>query len=545
MVVEVLKGCKILRHDDRVTVAEVSPERVREIAKGLFNAGCYYSCGMGVDERPVNMRFAMYHVFNCEAERRHVILKLTTPTNELTLPSITPVIEGASWSEREAMDMLGIIFEGHPEPERLILPEDWPEGVYPLRKDFPYNKKLPPAKPKEGRKKPRPDIIEVPLGPYHPTLHEPEYFELYVKGDKIVDAKYRGFHIHRGMEKLAESRMTLNQVPFLAERICGICGCTHSTAYCQAVEDATNIYVPERARYIRTIMLEVERLHSHLLWFGVACHLLGFDSGFMHLWRAREYIMDIAELITGNRKTYGINLIGGVRRDIPEEKKRKVLELLDLAEKDSREILDNVVKMGELKERMENVGVLPKKKGREIGVVGPVARASGIDTDVRRDHPYAAYGDLDFEVPVYKGEDVLSRFLVRYDETFQSFSMIRQALDNMPEGELINEDYEIPGFKLGLGVTEAPRGEDVHVVITWGENKVYRWHPRASTYNNLPAVPVMLRGNDIADAPIIIASIDPCFSCTDHVSIIDSENGRVLWRGSLEEGIRRVGNGKA
>ncbi|WP_297071311.1 NADH-quinone oxidoreductase subunit C [Thermococcus sp.] len=545
MIAEALKGCKILRHDERATIAEVAPERIREIARKLFEGGCYYSCGMGVDERPVNMRFAMYHVFNCEAERRHVILKVTTAPNDLRIPSITPVVVGASWSEREAMDMLGIVFDGHPEPKRLILPEDWPKGVYPLRKDFPYNKKLPPAKPRKEKGKPKPDTLELPLGPYHPSLHEPEYFELYVKEDKVVDAKYRGFHIHRGMEKLAESRMTLNQVPFLAERICGICGCTHSTAYCQAVEDAAEIYVPERARYIRTIMLEIERLHSHLLWFGVACHLLGFDSGFMHLWRAREYIMDIAELITGNRKTYGINLVGGVRRDIPENKKKRVLELLDKAERDSREVLDSVAGMKELRDRMENVGVLPKKEGREIGVVGPVARASGIDTDVRRDHPYAAYGDLDFEVPVYKGEDVLSRFLVRYDETFQSFSMIKQALRDMPGGKLINEDYEIPHFKLGLGVTEAPRGEDIHIVITWGENKVYRWHPRASTYNNLPAVPIMLRDNDVADAPLIIASIDPCFSCTDHVSIIDSENGRILWRGSLDEGVRRVRNGKA
>ncbi len=545
MIAEALKGCKILQHDERVTIAEVAPERIRELVRKLFEGGCYYSCGMGVDERSVNMRFAMYHIFNCETERRHVILKVTTAPNDLRIPSITPVVVGASWSEREAMDMLGIVFDGHPEPERLILPEDWPEGVYPLRKDFPYNKKLPPAKPREKEKKPRPDTLELPLGPYHPSLHEPEYFELYVKGDKIVDAKYKGFHIHRGMEKLAESRMTLNQVPFLAERICGICGCTHSTAYCQAVENAAEIYVPERARYIRTIMLEIERLHSHLLWFGVACHLLGFDSGFMHLWRAREYVMDIAELITGNRKTYGINLIGGVRRDIPENKKKRILELLDKAERDSREVLDSVAGMKELRDRMENVGVLPRTEGREIGVVGPVARASRIDTDVRRDHSYAAYGNLDFEVPVYKGGDVLSRFLVRYDETFQSFSMIKQALRDMPNGKLINEEYEIPHFKLGLGVTEAPRGEDVHIILTWGENRIYRWHPRASTYNNLPAVPIMLRDNDIADAPIITASIDPCFSCTDHVSIIDSEDGRILWRGPLEEGVRRVRNGKA
>jgi len=535
MLIEILEknGSKIIRHDENIIIALVSNKKLKKVAKELFDAGCYYATGVGVDERPKNGAFAMYHILNCEDEKRYVIIK--TFAEELKIPSITPVICGANWAEREAMDMIGIEFEGHPEPERLIMPDDWPNGVYPLRKEFHYNQKVPAVEVKPKKRKKDPKIMEVPVGPFHPTLHEPESFELYIEGEKIVGASYRGFHVHRGLEKLAEERLTLNQVPFLAERICGICGFTHNCAYCQAVEDAAKIEVPERAEYIRTILLEVERLHSHLLWFGVACHLLGFDSGFMHTWRIREAFMDIAELLTGNRKTYGMNLVGGVRRDIDENKKKKLLKTLDKTKKETKEILDNVAEMKELINRMEGVGVLPKKEAREIGVVGPVARASGIDTDIRRDHPYAAYGDLDFKVPVYKEGDVLARFLVRYEETFESFWIVEQALDQMPQGEILNEDYELPEFAYGLGYTEAPRGEDVHFVITEGGNKLYRWRPRAPTYNNLPAVPIMLMGEKLADAPIIIASIDPCFSCTDHVAII--EKGRVC-RCSLEEYLR-------
>lgn len=535
MLIEILEknGSKIIRHDENIIIALVSNKKLKKVAKELFDAGCYYATGVGVDERPKNGAFAMYHILNCEDEKRYVIIK--TFAEELKIPSITPVICGANWAEREAMDMIGIEFEGHPEPERLIMPDDWPNGVYPLRKEFHYNQKVPAVEVKPKKRKKDPKIMEVPVGPFHPTLHEPESFELYIEGEKIVGASYRGFHVHRGLEKLAEERLTLNQVPFLAERICGICGFTHNCAYCQAVEDAAKIEVPERAEYIRTILLEVERLHSHLLWFGVACHLLGFDSGFMHTWRIREAFMDIAELLTGNRKTYGMNLVGGVRRDIDENKKKKLLEILDKTKKETKEILDNVAEMKELINRMEGVGVLPKKEAREIGVVGPVARASGIDTDIRRDHPYAAYGELDFKVPVYKDGDVLARFLVRYEEVLESFWIIEQALDQMPQGEILNEDYELPEFAYGLGYTEAPRGEDVHFVITEGGNKLYRWRPRAPTYNNLPAVPIMLMGEKLADAPIIIASIDPCFSCTDHVAII--EKGRVC-RCSLEEYLR-------
>ncbi len=536
MIEEILKrhGAEVLRKDDFQIIAEVPKAELRSLARELFEAGCYYATGIGADEREKTQSFAMYHVLNCEKEKKYVVLKV----KGLKIPSITPEIKGANWAEREAMDMLGIEFEGHPEPRRLILPDDWPEGVYPLRKDFKYDERPPLTFKTCVPPTPR-DAIRVPVGPFHPTLHEPEYFELRVKGHKIVGATYRGFHVHRGMEKLAESRMTIHQIPFLAERICGICGFTHSCAYCQAIEKAISLEIPERAEYIRTILLEIERIHSHLLWFGVAFHLLGFDTGFMHAWRIREHVMDLAELLTGNRKTYGMNLPGGVRRDINEEKKEKTLKVLDQVGGEIKELLENSAQMKEIVSRIKEVGILPREEGREIGVLGPVARASSIDTDVRRDHPYAAYPEVEFEVPVYDGCDVLSRFLVRVEETFESIKIVREALENLPPGEIILEEFEMPEFKFSVGATEAPRGEDVHFVITGEANKVYRWRPRAPTYNNLPAIPIMLDGENLADAPIIIASIDPCFSCTDHVTVVEDNSDKVLWKGSLEEFLRR------
>ncbi len=506
-------------------VVEISPGKVRELCEILhWKLNGHFSVTVGSDERPVNGYFGVYHVFLLDKQKLSVIVHVKVNPVTLKIPSITPIIPGANWHEREAHDFFGIFFEEHPNLERLILPYDWPEGIHPLRKDVNVRELRYKLLKKETglvvEKKAEEEYI-VPIGPYHPALHEPEYFELYVEGEKIVDARYKGFHVHRGIEKVAEERLTINQVPFIAERICGICGYTHNVAYCQAVENAARIDVPLRAKYIRSILLEIERVHSHLLWFGVLFHLLGFDTGFMMTWLVREKIMDLAEILTGNRKNYGMNLVGGVRRDINEEKIKLSLETLDYVEYKLRKILDKMLKLKEITSRTKEIGLLSREEARKLSVVGPVARASGISTDVRRYHPYAAYSELEFKVPVYDAGDVYSRALVRYDEIFESISMLKQLLKNIPKGDLTAENVKVPEYRKGLGLTEAPRGENVHLVITGRENKVYRWRPRAPSYNNVPSTLVMLKGEKLADAPAIIASIDPCFSCTDHVVVID------------------------
>lgn len=230
----------------------------------------------------------------------------------------------AVWGEREVRDMYGLVPVGLPDERRLVLPDDWPDELYPLRKDsMDYRQRPAPTTDAEtyefinelGSKKNN----VVPIGPLHVTSDEPGHFRLFVDGENIIDADYRLFYVHRGMEKLAETRMGYNEVTFLSDRVCGICGFAHSTAYTTSVENAMGIVVPERAQMIRAILLEVERLHSHLLNLGLACHFTGFDSGFMQFFRVRETSMKMAEILTGARKTYGLNLIGGIRRDLLKE----------------------------------------------------------------------------------------------------------------------------------------------------------------------------------------------------------------------------------
>ncbi len=503
----------------------VDHKHLRDLAEILYwKMNCYHRTCVGVDETKINGFYALYHIFGDDTNGLNILVKTYIDPDNPIVPSIKDIVPAADWCELEIYDLLGIAFSGR-ELHRLVLPPSWPKNVYPLRKDTPYNYRIETVVSGEEIGESRESAV-VPIGPYHPALHEPEYFELYVEGEKVVDVKYRGFHVHRGIEKLGESRTTYQQVNFLAERICGICGFEHSVCYAQTVEKAGDIYVPERALYIRSIVLEIERIHSHLLWIGVAAHVLGYDTGFMHTWRIRELVMYIAELLTGSRKTYGINLIGGVRKDINEDKVNKVLETLDLVEKNYRKVIEAMTSVPEIIKRLKETGILPKEDARKLSVVGPTARGSGLDRDIRRDLPYAAYDRVDFNVPVYDSGDNLARFLVRVDEVYESISIIRQLLKQLPRGEILNQDYEIPEYKIGVSAVEAPRGEDVHFVIT-GRGKPYRWKVRAPTYNNIPALKIMLKDASLADAPLTIASIDPCFSCTDRIFIVRKDGKKI------------------
>jgi Ni,Fe-hydrogenase III large subunit len=338
---------------------------------------------------------------------------------------------------------------------------------------------------------------------------------------------YRGFYNHRGVEKLGDSELTYQQVPFLAERICGICGFVHSTSYCQAVENAAGIRVPRRARYIRTILLELERVHSHLLWIGLACHFIGFDTLFMQAWRIREPVMWLMEYITGNRKTYGMNRIGGLTRDLPEDAKERILPVIDTIQAESEAVVDAILGDSSLRFRLLGSGILPSEAARAYCAVGPTARGSGVDIDARRDHPFAAYPELDFEVCVEDGCDNWARTMVRIRELGQSILILRQALEKLPPGPITAELEVIPAGKSGVSSVEAPRGEVHHYVHTGQGQRPYRWRVRAPTYNNLQAIPTMLQGMTIADAPISIGSIDPCFSCTERMGVVDTASGEV------------------
>jgi len=367
----------------------------------------------------------------------------------------------------------------------------------------------------------------IPVGPVHPLQEEMEYFRLTVDGETVTDIDMRISYNHRGIEKISES-LQFDQVPLLVSRICGICSASHPLAYVQAVEEIADVTVPERARYVRTIIAELERIHSHILWVGLAGHFIGYDTVFMWAWKYREPVLDILEAITGNRNNYGNLLVGGCREDIPEELIPKILKDMDELEKKmdmlTKAVLDDPI----LHARLKGVGILTKEAAIKYAVTGPTVRASGIGIDVRHDDPYAAYSDVEWNVCVAPEGDVFAKAVVRLLEVFEAVKIIRQALKKLPKGPIKTEVKEIPPGE-GTGRAEAPRGETFHYVRSDGGNRPVRHKARAPSYVNVPSFKASCIGQKIADVTITLAAVDPCYSCTERLAVVDKRTDEVLY----------------
>ena len=366
----------------------------------------------------------------------------------------------------------------------------------------------------------------IPIGPYHPLQEEPEFFELEVEGEKVIDITVHIGYNHRGIEKIAESK-TFDQMVFLVERICGICSTSHPIANCNAVEDLAGIEIPERAKYIRSIVGELERLHSHLLWVGLAGHFIGYNTLWMWAWKYREPILDLFEAITGNRNHYAMMRPGGVRQDIKDDALLPLLKGLDEAERKIEMVTKAVLDDPVLAARLKGVGVLPEEEAINYCAVGPTARASGVPIDVRKDEPYAAYGLVDWKIITQEDGDVFAKAVVRLLECFESIKIIRQCLEKLHtvKGEIAAKVKEIPPGE-GIGHHEAPRGEVFHYVRSDGSNRPVRLKVRAPTYVNLPTCKATVPGESVADAALILASIDPCYCCTERIVTINKSTGK-------------------
>jgi Ni,Fe-hydrogenase III large subunit len=359
---------------------------------------------------------------------------------------------------------------------------------------------------------------KIPMGPYHPALEEPYKLDLVCDGETVTDAKLHiGFNF-RGIEHLAETRNYI-QVIALMERVCGICSNIHTLTLCQAMEKLTGITPPPRAQYIRVVIAELERLHSHVLWAGIAAKLMGFKTMFMTCFEIREQVMDVLQAISGNRVNYSMNCVGGVNRDI--EDPQSLVSMIDALERAMvKTVIPIFTTSSTARSRCAGIGVLTREKAISCGVVGPVARSSGVAQDLRKAAPYAAYAEMDFEVPVQPDGDVRARLLVRALEILESCKILRQALTRMPSGELVCGDGKFNFLKLSATTAtsrvEAPRGE-VMYSVSWreGSRNPARVHVRTPTFANMPAVRYMVMGARLADTPLIQASIDPCYSCTD------------------------------
>ena len=366
----------------------------------------------------------------------------------------------------------------------------------------------------------------IPIGPYHPLQEEPEFYKLVVDGEKVVDVDVRIGYNHRGIEKLSESK-SYDQSIFLVERICGICSSSHPIACCQALEEIGGIEVPERALYIRTICQELERLHSHMLWLGLAGHFIGYNTVFMWAWKYREPICDIMETVTGNRQNYAMHKVGGVRRDIEREHVPYILKRLNEFTKHLTMLKGAVLDDPVLHERLKGIGILTKEDAIDYAAIGPVARASDVDIDVRRDHPYGVYDRVKWNVITRKEGDVFAKAVVRILEMFESISIVRQCLDRMPEGPIDSNPKDIPPGE-GIGQIEAPRGECFHYIKSDGTNSPVRHKVRAPTYMNFPTFRETVIGETISDATIILAAIDPCYCCTERMLIVDPSDKKVM-----------------
>ncbi|MBS4015916.1 MAG: nickel-dependent hydrogenase large subunit [Candidatus Latescibacteria bacterium] len=367
----------------------------------------------------------------------------------------------------------------------------------------------------------------VPIGPFHPLQEEPEFFKLIVEGEKVVDIEINIGYNHRGHEFISPS-LTYDQVPFLVERICGICSNSHPLAFVLAVEDAAHIEVPERAQYLRSVVHELERVHSHLLWLGLAGHFIGYNTVWMWAWRYREPILDLFEIITGNRNHYAMNKIGGVRRDINPGQFPEIEKVLNLAEQKISMLTHAVLDDPVLHARLENVGILPKEKAISYGVLGPTARASGYAIDVRKDDPHCAYDKIDWNMIVLEEGDIFAKAKVRLLECFESIKIIRQCIKQLPEGPIQARVDDIPPGE-GCGRTEAPRGEVFHYVRSDGTNKPIRHKVRAPSFMNLPSNEYAVKGYSIADAALCLAAIDPCYCCTERMAAF--EDGKEIYNG--------------
>lgn len=371
--------------------------------------------------------------------------------------------------------------------------------------------------------------VIVPIGPYHPLLEEPEFFALYCDGEKIVDVEWQAGYNHRGIEKLSESKHW-DQVTFLVERICGICSTSHPFAYCNTIENLIGMTIPERAKYIRSIIGELERIHSHLLWMGLAGHFLGYNTVFMWAWKYREPVLDLFEIISGNRNHYAMFKIGGVRRNIENEDIPKIRKMLAEIKGQLEMLIGAVLDDPVLTARLKNVGVLTKQDIKNFGSVGPVARASGVDVDVRRDEPYAAYPLVEWSVITAKNGDVLDKAVVRLSECLEAVKIITQCLDAIEgkAGEISEEVRRVPEGE-GIGRHEAPRGECFHYIRSDGANSPVRHKIRAPSYTNVPTFKASCIGQTISDVAIILAGVDPCYCCTERVAVYDAGKKKKLY----------------
>lgn len=507
-------GAEAVANELRVAVA---PAALPRAASRLAESGAALATMVGTDERQRDGSYRLYYTFSLPREDRFLTLVAALPEDRPAFPSVTRVLPAAHWYEREVRDMLGLVPEGHPDPRPLVLHEGWPDGLHPLRKDFPAGYR-PPYAPGEfqPQRVEGEGVMEIPVGPIHAGIIEPGHFRFSAVGETIINLESRLFYTHRGIEKEAEG-LGWDRGLLLAERICGQCSFSHAIAYAQALERLADVEAPLRARLIRVLGLEMERLANHLGDVGNLCAGTSLAFGAMFGARLREAVMRLNEEVAGNRFLRGLNAVGGVGRDVPDHLRDHLHSVLRQVGAEFADLAERLQTIPSFLDRVQGTGCLSGRAVRDLGVVGVAARASGVDADLRRDHPYAAYGDLAVRVPVYREGDVWARLKVRMDEVEVSLRLADRVLSALAgvDPQLSVPLGDVPPYRAALGYTESPRGANIHWVMAGPGNTIYRYRVRSASYTNWPAVPFSVQGNIVPDFPLINKSFELCYACLD------------------------------
>jgi len=360
------------------------------------------------------------------------------------------------------------------------------------------------------------DNTKVILGPFDMALEEPVYFKIEpAKDGKTIQSvdMINGF-VHRGMEAIVLHKNFLQNL-IITEKVCGLCSNNHPFTYCMAVEKIADITIPERGKYLRVIADEIKRIASHLFNLGMLSHLIHNTPLMQAFLETREDFQDIKEHIWGNRMDLSANTIGGVKYDLDAETIAFVLDILAKNKGKIEAFIERFETDNDITSRLRGVGILSHEDALKLGVVGPVARASGVNNDVRKRAPYAAYAKLAFDVILKQDGDVLSRALVRLYEILESMKLLTQALTKLPLGEITLPNHTTIPEGEAVSRTEAPRGELVYYLKTNGSSKPERMKWRVPSYMNWEALKVMMPNNSIDDVALIFNSIDPCISCSE------------------------------
>jgi Ni,Fe-hydrogenase III large subunit/Ni,Fe-hydrogenase III component G len=465
------------------------------------------------NDRPEKGAFEVHYLFANARENWFLHATKEVSREDASIVSMATFYFPASRFEREIKDMFGIEAIGHPDPRPLVRHAFWPTDYFPLRKDavppdhFEDDGTPFPFKPVGGE-----GVYEIPVGPVHAGIIEPGHFRFSVIGETVIDLKIRLYFTHKGTEKLFEGRLPTDGME-LAERISGDTTIGHSLAYCQALESLAETEVPSRARYLRVILLEMERLYNHIADFGAIANDAGFAIAHAHCFRLRERLLRLNKSLTGNRLLRGGVVPGGVSFDLPDglDLPGELYSILA----DFNEIVDISLKNTILTDRLEGTGCLTRQTAIDHGVLGYVARASGVDIDARRDHPFAAYNQLDFKVPIYESGDVYARTMMRVEEAAQSVALIRQASKRLVNGPLTAPLRQLPPFEPAFGIVEGWRGTIIHWVMVDDKGELFRVKIKDPSFVNWPALSFALLKNIVPDFPLCNKSFNLSYSGND------------------------------